>query len=464
VVKCSCKLPAIATLFFQQMASAAKAHAAVIWRALSVTFIYGRPVRANEFLDRETELLTIFNRLRNGESTAVVGEPHIGKSSMLLKLVDTVTQREYLGFDSQHNLVSVLDLHPVGNDYTPLAFWQEALEPLYEVDDSQLRQHLEGIAQSSDVRRPLERIFNYLGTKGIRLILMLDEFERLLSHPNFQDSSFFALLRSLTTRTGGLALVTATRLSVAQMNERGRGLLDTGSPFFNNVIDVRMRPFDERTVGIFFDRADGSLEQEDRRFLRRIAGRHPFLLQASTAALHETTGSDRHARATEQFYDWISFHFDDLWRTLDDRTRTTAVILSLVELGGRALGNDFAFGEIEKVDAFGPELRKLAERGLAEQAGEGWQFDWQHLLLWRGERWTIGAQSFAWWVRDVVIAGERNVPTYDEWLTNKQYKLMLTQEQWDLLITAVRNAPDWAMRGVAGLGRALFEELMARRR
>jgi hypothetical protein len=427
-----------------------------------MTFIYGRPVRADEFLDRETELLTIFNRLRNGESTAVVGEPHIGKSSMLLKLADAVTQREYLEFDSQHILVSLLDLHPVGNDYTPLTFWEEALEPVYELDDPQLRQHLERIARSPDVRRPLERVFNYLGTKGIRLILMLDEFERLLSISTFKIL-VFALLRSLTTRTGGLALVTATRLSVAQMNERGRGLLDTGSPFFNNVIDVRMRPFDERTVGIFFDRADGSLALDDRRFLRRIAGRHPFLLQASTAALHETTGSDRHARATERFYDWISFHFDDLWRTLDDRTRTTAVILSLIELGGRALGKDFAFGEIEKVDAFGPELRKLAERGLAEQAGEGWQFDRQHLLLWRGERWTIGAQAFAWWVRDVVIAGERNVPTYDEWLTNKQYKLMLTQEQWDLLITAVRNAPEWAMRGVGGLGRALFAELMARR-
>jgi len=428
-----------------------------------MTFIYGRPVRASEFLNREAELLTVFNRLRNGESTAVVGEPHIGKSSMLIKLADPGTQREYLGSDAQHILVSPLDLHPVGSDYTPLTFWEESLEPVNELDDASLKEHLERIRQPHDLRRPLERLFSHLGTKRLRLVLMLDEFERLLSHPNFQDSSFFALLRSLATRTGGLALVTASRLSVADMNERGRGLLDTGSPFFNNVIDVRMRPFDERTVGIFFDRSGGSLTSNDRRFLHRIAGRHPFLLQASTAALLETAGSDRHARAAERFYEWVSFHFDDLWRTLDDRTRTTAVILSLVELGGRALGKDFAFGEIEKVDAFGPELRKLAERGLAERAGEGWEFDWQHLLLWRGERWTIGAQAFAWWVRDVVIAGARNVPTYDEWLTNKQYKLMLTQEQWDLLIGAVRSAPEWAIRGVGGLGRALFEELTARK-
>jgi hypothetical protein len=64
----------------------------------------------------------------------------------------------------------------------------------------------------------------------------MDEFERLLVHPNFQSPDFFALLRSLATRTGGLSLVTSSRMSVAEMNERGRGLLETGSPFFNNFI------------------------------------------------------------------------------------------------------------------------------------------------------------------------------------------------------------------------------------
>jgi len=34
-------------------------------------FIYGRPVRPGEFLNRETESRTVFNRLRNCESTAL---------------------------------------------------------------------------------------------------------------------------------------------------------------------------------------------------------------------------------------------------------------------------------------------------------------------------------------------------------------------------------------------------------
>jgi hypothetical protein len=427
-------------------------------------FIHGRPVRPGEFLNREAELRTIFNRLRNGESTAVVGEPHIGKTSLLLQLADEGTQRAYLGEDARRLVVSLIDLHPISNDYTPVAFWEEALEPVRKhPGHAATTRRLEQATQAQYTRRPLERLFNHLAQRGRWLTLMLDEFERLLIHPNFQDPAFFALLRSLATRTGGLALASASRLSVAEMNERGRGLLDTGSPFFNNVIEVRLRPFDEKAADALLGQAGEALSLDERRFVRRVAGCHPYLLQAMAAALVEATGDDRHARAAETFYARISFHFDDLWRTLDDHARTTAVILSLVELGGRALGKDFAYGEIERVDAFGPELQKLAERGLAERVSEGWQFDWQHLLLWRGERWTVGAQAFAWWVRDVAIAEVRRVPTYEEWLVNKRYRLLLTKEQWDRLLSTVRNTPEWAVRGVGGLARSLFEELVRRK-
>lgn len=427
-------------------------------------FIYGRPVRPGEFLDREAELRTIFNRLRNCESTAIVGEPHIGKSSLLLQLADEDTLRIYLGDDARCLVVFPLDLQPISSNYTPTDFWAEVLEPLQGHPGHRTTARLlEQATEAGYARRALERLFNHLGKQGRRLVLLLDEFERLLIHRNFQDPSFFALLRSLATRTGGLALVPASRLSVAEMNEQGRGLLDTGSPFFNNVIEVRLRPFDEQTVDALLDWTGELLSLDDRRFIRRVAGHHPFLLQAMAAALVEITGDDCQARAAQSFYEGISFHFDDLWRGLDDRTRTTAVILSLVELGGRALGRDFSYGEIEKVDAFGPELRKLAERGLAEQVGEGWQFDRKHLLLWHGERWTVGAQAFAWWIRDVVIADARRVPAYDEWLANKRYRFLLTQEQGDWLVGMVRNAPEWGVRSVGALARALFDELVRRK-
>ena len=195
-------------------------------------FIYGRPVRPGEFLNREPELSTIFNRLRHGESTAVVGEPHIGKTSLLLQLADEATQQAYLGSDARCLVVSSLDLHPIGSDYSPAAFWEKTLEPLQKHPGHQTTGRLlRQTAEANYARQPLDRLFRNLAAQGRRLVFLLDEFERLLSHPNFQDPAFFALLRSLATRTGGLALITASRLSVAEMNERGNDLRGAaGSP------------------------------------------------------------------------------------------------------------------------------------------------------------------------------------------------------------------------------------------
>lgn len=385
----------------------------------SQPFIYGRPLRPREFLNYEAELSTIFNRLRNGESTAVIGEPHIGKTSLLLKVADEETQLEYLGDDAKRVVNSLLDLHPIDSDYTPGTFWEDALAPLYEYPNEGTINRLDTAAQAGYARRPLIRLFNHLETQQRRLLLMLDEFELLLAHPNFRDPAFFALLRSLATRTGGLVLIPASRLSVSQMNRMGRGLLEIGSPFFNNVIPVRLRPFEEEAVEELLARAGNALSPIDRRFIRRVAGHHPFLLQALAAALIETDGRNRQVRAAEQFHARIVFHFDDLWHTLNPRTRCTVIVLSLVELGKRTLGQAFACGEIENVTALGPELGSLARLGLAERVEEGQPHSVEHSLFWHGERWMIGSQALAWWVRDMVMRRSLQSIIGTEWLSQE---------------------------------------------
>src|SRR5262245_38543503 len=102
-------------------------------------FIYGRPVRGREFLNREDELRAILNRLRNGESTAIVGEPHIGKSSLLHRLAAADAQSVYLADEAIHLIISTLDLLPVGGDYAPAVFWEEAIEPLQTDSDPNLK-------------------------------------------------------------------------------------------------------------------------------------------------------------------------------------------------------------------------------------------------------------------------------------------------------------------------------------
>ncbi len=427
-------------------------------------YIYGRPVRGDEFVNREAELRTVFNRLRNGESTAIVGEPHIGKSSFLLQLADPPAQRAYLGKPEAQRISAVfMDMHSIPTDYGPEAFWAEALEDLAESPGSKtIGRRVQAARDGKYNRRALDKLFRALGNADRKLLLLLDEFERLLKHAKFQDPAFFALLRGLSTHTGGLALVPASRMTVAQMNTLGRGLLDTGSPFFNNMIPVTLKPFNGASRSALLGQAENAFTPPEARYICRVAGNHPFLLQAMAAALLESGGANRQAQAAETFYERVAFHFKDLWEALDDETRTTAVILSLLEFGGRALGKSFSYGEIERVDKFGPELRKLAARGLAERVettAKGWLWDRENLLVWRGERWTVGSQAFAWWVRDVVIAQTRQIPAYDEWLAGQQYRGLLTKRQWETLTAKAKGAPAWAVQGVGGLARELWKSL-----
>ncbi len=428
-------------------------------------FIYGRALQPEEFLGREYELRSVFSRLCSGQSTAIVGGPHIGKTSLLLQLADENVQQTCLGDSARSLLISYLDLHPIEDEYAPRAFWGDALKPLEErVNRWSIADHFEQVVQADYARRPLEQLFTRLGQNGRRLVLLLDEFERLLGHPNFQSPSFFALLRSLASRSGGLALVTASRQSVAQMNDHSRSLLEAGSPFFNIMMNIRLRPFDEGTVKKLLGLAGDAFSAADRHFIRRVAGRHPFLLQAMAATLLETHGDDRHPRAAQRFYDRVVWHFDDVWGNMNDRTRSTFVIFSLVALGGAALEPAFTCSEIKQADRFSFVLRDMAEQGLVERVGEGWPFDHQSFLLWQGERWTVGAQAFTWWVRDVVITESRQVPTYDEWLADQRYRSLLTQEQWSRLLNAVHAGSNWAARDVGAMAGALFEALVRRKK
>jgi hypothetical protein len=202
------------------------------------------------------------------------------------------------------------------------------------------------------------------------------------------------------------------------------------------MIEVHLAPFDEETVGLLLERS--GFDESSRALIRRMAGRHPFLLQAMADTLLSITDSDDYARVAERFYERFAFYFDELWYTLDNRTRTALVILSLLELGSGS--ETFNYEESEQADIFGPDLPRLAYMGLAEQVKTSWSVNGQNGLVWRGERWRVSTQAFLWWVWDVVIAQSRRVLTYDEWLYYKRYRSLLTEAQWEELVSSMRNA------------------------
>lgn len=413
-------------------------------------FVYGRPVYPEEFLSRESEILTIFNRLRNRESTAITGERRSGKTSLLLKLADHTTQEYFLKDDSKKIITSFFDLQVINSEYDRSIFWGEALEPLQGKPG-----HASTVLQLNYARdqgysnSALRKLFTYIAERGYTLVLLLDEYDRFFGHPNFRDPSFFAGLRSLSTITGGLVIITTSKLTVNQMNIKGKelfeGSVDT-SPLFNNFIELKLRPFDDDAVVQLLQSIPNDFTSQEKSFIRRIAGRYPFMLQAMAATLLETSavGEERQTRSAEIFYQRFNYYFDALWRNLDDKAKTTSVILSLMDLGRYSNVGSFSFGEIMNQDTFEIELMNLSDFGLVEKSKTGW---------------TISAQAFTWWIRDVVISKNRESKEQDDWLVSKRYSWILTEQQWDELIKLVKMAPEYLTKSVTSLAESVAQEL-----
>lgn len=429
-------------------------------------FIYGRPVSGIEFVNRRETIKKVFSRLRNGESVAVTGEPHTGKTSFLKQLLERDTQLLFVQPDKLKSWTfSYLDLHEVQDNktYTQVTFWSEALKPLQNHPGNKIISRLLAEARECDyTRQSIRRLFTTLYTQGRQLILLLDEFECLLYHDNFKMPSFFGLLRSLSTDVRGLVLVLSSRFSVGDLNAIGKDLGNLGSPFFNQTTDERLDPFDDTAIELLLTRPLPAFAPEEKVFIRRVAGRNPYLLQAMAGTMYDTVHVSRAEMAAKEYYQRVGFHYRDIWNYLDDTTCTVAVMLATKLLDGRALGNSYNYGEIERVDLFDKELRRLNKLGLAElidRSENGWILDREDFLVWRGEKWALGSDAFAWWIRDEVIAQTRDVPSHNKWLYNQKYLNLITQKQWDDIQRIAKSLPSWAVSGVAGMARALWQEI-----
>jgi hypothetical protein len=438
-------------------------------------FIYGKPVPVERHINRQRELRTLFSRLLNGECTAVVGEPHIGKSSLLRYIQDQKVQQEWLGPEATRYVLVEMDCHILPHKFGPQDFWRRALTRVQEAapDDKAVCQQMDVIIKNQFGCFTLEGLFKLLGQQGKYVILLIDEFDSLLTHPNFNSAEFFGGLRSISSRTDGLQLITASRMKIAEMNRRTQEINPLGSPYFNTFGEVILRPFSQKAITELLDQAlEGSgiqFEKDDRAYVRWLSGRHPYRVQAVASALFDVIaegleGEDRYATAGEWFYERAAAHFDDLWQHLDDAARTVMVILALVELGGMAQRREFSFGEIERPQRFDPELKRLAKLGLVEKIGKGWQFDSKSLLLWQGERWRVSCGGFVWWLADVAIAGTRDIPDFEQWLHDQEVRgYLLTRKQWKTLRDWVRKVPTSVVGSAGKLARLLLSSILKKR-
>ncbi|MBN2393688.1 MAG: protein kinase [Anaerolineae bacterium] len=233
----------------------------------------GRPIRDfKHFYGRRQELGKLTNDVRNGQCLSVVGIRRIGKTSLA---------RQLLAPD-------VRALYELGNellciyiDCSSAPLMQSAPGEIYtriiQLVCRQLRQE-----RQIELARPGESLSYYefedyildLQDEGIRLVLLLDEFELLASNPRL-GIDFFLGLRALHIEHE-LTYITVSQRPLIDLEFTEEEIFS--SPFFN-IFDMVRLGFFSRDESQELIRVAGIFSPKDEEFLIDLTGGHPLALQ-----------------------------------------------------------------------------------------------------------------------------------------------------------------------------------------
>jgi hypothetical protein len=407
-------------------------------------FISGRAVTTVEFHDQRRVLRRLLGRLTKGESTAIVGQPHSGKTSLLHFIQDADARQTISSEPFDRCLFRYIDSHMLGSQFTQAEFWDHVLGPLAIYDTDETIRDLYTISEENEFGAfTLERLFAALARADWRVILFLDEFEAILTHPVLNSAEFYGSLRSLASRFSSLALVIATRRSLNYLNMQTDALNPHGSPYFNIFTELRLEPLPIKDANTLLKQADAHFSPEDRQFVLDVSGRHPYLLQLAASLLWDAhhdgqQGEQRHDTVAHELYDQTQSHFADTWRAWSNAERKAVTAIALAQIPTLVEGHDFkAQALVADIFDYSAELRGLAQAGtVAETEDGGWQI-MQEVLL--------------WWLADEIKRTTRDDTDFTDWLQDQEYGAAFTREERQRFFNAARAVSAVIINGASPL-------------
>jgi hypothetical protein len=344
-------------------------------------FLYGNPIPATLFTGRRRELADVLDRLlHHGQSTAVVGEPRTGKTSLLEYLASPEALDDLRQGDREHILVVYIDSHTLDHGLDDATFWERVFEPLDDSESplppgSPARAALRACRESGFQVRRIRALLSSLHAAGARIALLVDEFDYLVQHCVTDPRSFFGSLRSLTTLSrGALALVLASRRSLAFLDDVAQGAGYSGSPYFNFVAEQILGPLSRAEVDSIVLRAGDRFSLDDREFVHDLAGGHPYLVQLCADALfraQDDGGSNPAARrqaAGARALREASRVLADIWRHWSPAQR---FVVTSLTVAGRADVARFPV-DVEPLVAQGFIVRTGADLRIASRLLQTW--------------------------------------------------------------------------------------------
>ncbi len=415
-------------------------------------FEYGNPIAPSSFLGRRQSIRKIVGRIVNrGQSTAVVGDPRSGKTSLFKYLASSDIRGSIFGTGASMVLIGYIDAQVLGTTFSTSDFWRHALKPLADAVSSgvasMVRRELEVCEQNRFGTFTLERLLNEVRAAGLQIVVFVDEFDVLLEHAELSSAEFFGGLRSVASRSeGALALVIGSRLPLGILNTRAKGFARGGSPYFNIFAETTLGPLLENERRELLARGGTRFSDDDRAALVELAGGLPFLLQAAAAALWDAyeDGSndpiDRRRRVAREIFQEHDSLFRSCWSNWSPLHRMALTAIGLVTIsqpvrGRPALPKSF----LDRVGDYGPELRDLETTGyvVEDQEAPG--------------GFRVQPRLVLWWLSEDLIRASRADATYDEWLRDEELSEFLAPRERARIASVLRSAAHTLNKGVVTL-------------
>lgn len=288
------------------------------------------------FFGRMHELHEIAAFVRGNQSVSIVGPRKIGKTSLLFHLMRPET-RQSLGLGPD-NLLVYLDCEVLGEGGHQEILSQFAGEIAAALDARELPPEAaleKAIDEPS--RLSFEAAIRKLNRRGLRVVLILDEFERLSTNASL-DVNFFNALRSATGRYK-LAFITASASPLIQLTYSGRSREILSSPFFNIFapLFLGLLPEDEarQLIREPARAAEAAFAAAVEDFIYTLVGGHPLALQV--ACFHAFDAPEDTAGIERQTMLELAPHFQYYWHNLTPVEQNT--LRQLASVASRAISD-----------------------------------------------------------------------------------------------------------------------------
>lgn len=375
-------------------------------------FTFGNPIKdPARFYGRTAEIRQITNRLLSSahESTSIIGERRIGKTSLLNYLAYPEVSKS-LGLTPDKFCLIYVDFQGL-TDITPTRFWQRVLKKMaHVVCDESLKPPLEELGSRTQFDLfDLEDLFQTSMDKGLTIVLLLDEFEYVTENPNFK-SDFFGGLRALAIHHG-VALVPATRRELVDLCHSEE---IKGSPFFNIFANVVLRPFNRGEVDDLLDgyTSEGTfaLTPQEKDFIWELGGGYPFFVQMAGHYLLEGRDQNLSNEALTKFtvsnFDQqADAHYTYLWSHCSESEKITLLILLTLAMQKPSKKTVPNLENLTRLRARAPQdLVALGKRGMVVE---------------RDDRYSLFSPSLERWIRREIVAapgGDETQTTAEDWL------------------------------------------------